>query len=312
LRDGGIVSSEKRFQVSKKEVRQKKKPSAVNRARTNRRKAAMAVALILSLCVAAVILAGRRTTRSLPALASPLPPQSSTPQLSKEYVYAGGRLIATEEPGNGAPLVAPTNFTAHADATTQITLSWASTGAPGYLVEWSTNFAAANNGFTQRTTVDCAGGCPNTLSYTDTVPAGTVTTYLYRVRSISGAQQSAPSAFDFATTKSFQEQIQNQIPPGRTTVKAIHFLELRDAVNAVRAAAGLNAFTWSDPQGRVPANNVPILKSHMQDLRNGLDQALSSMGLTPQAYTDQGLPPGTSVQKVHIDELRQRTKSVGQ
>jgi hypothetical protein len=272
----------------------------------------MAVALVLSLCAAAVILAGWRTTRSPPVYSSLSPQSSSTPQLSKEYIYAGGRLVATEETGNGSPLVAPVNFTAHADATTQITLSWTSTGTPTYLIEWSTNFAAANNGFTQRTIIDCTGGCPNSLSYTDTVPAGTVTTYLYRVRSVSGTQQSAPSAVDFATTKSFQEQIQNQDPPGRTTIKAAHFLELRDAVNAVRAAAGLNAFNWSDPQGRAPANNVPILKSHMQDLRNGLDQALSNLGLTPQAYTDQGLPPGTSVRKAHIDELRQRTKSVGQ
>jgi hypothetical protein len=206
----------------------------------------------------------------------------------------------------------PTNFTVHATATTQITLSWASTGAPNYSIERSTNYSAPNNnGFAQHATVDCANGCSNTITFIDSVPATPVATYLYRVRSVSGSQQSAQSTFDFATTQSFPEQIQNQ-DPGRTPIRATHFLELREAVNAVRAAVGLGPFSWSDPQGRAPASQVPILKSHMQDLRNGLDQALSILGFTSQAYTDQGLPNGTAVRKVHIDELRQRTKGVSQ
>jgi hypothetical protein len=62
----------------------------------------------------------------------------------------------------------------------------------------------------------------------------------------------------------------------------------------------------------VPAYNVPILRTDMLDLRQGLNQALSALGFATQAYTDEGLPPGSFVRKEHIDELRQRTRSVGQ
>src|SRR5207247_3033964 len=44
---------------------------------------------------------------------------------SKEYIYAGGRLVATEEPVNSSSsLAAPTNFKATADTEGQIVLSW--------------------------------------------------------------------------------------------------------------------------------------------------------------------------------------------
>jgi hypothetical protein len=249
--------------------------------------------------------------RVLPGMSNPalMTPQGSFNASSPSY--AGGRLIATEEPGgSGAPLLTPTNLSVNAYSTTQINISWsAPEGATGYsyLLERSTNFSQSSpdHGFVQVATV-------NGTSYTDNVPATTVITYLYRVRSISGQQQSVPSILNFATTKSFQEQISNQNPPGLTSIKATHLLELQEAVNAVRAAAGLSAFNWSDPQGRAPASGVPILRSHLLDLRNGLNQALSALGITPQSYTDDGLPDGTFVKKAHIDELRQRTRSVGQ
>src|SRR2546425_9833612 len=52
---------------------------------------------------------------------------------SKEYIYAGGRLVATEEPTS---LPAPTNFKAIADTVGQIVLSWdAVQGATKYEVQ---------------------------------------------------------------------------------------------------------------------------------------------------------------------------------
>jgi hypothetical protein len=199
------------------------------------------IALLLCLSLAGGILAQWRAARitglhPMPVPSATTPPPGSSP--SKEYIYAGGRLVATEEPVNvGSALTVPSDITAHANTATQITLSWTSTVAPTYLIERSTNFQAANNGFTSLTTIDCTAGCPGTVTYTDNLTAATsAVTYLYRVRSLSATQQSSPSPFDFATTQSFAEQIQNQ-DPGRTSIKATHFLELKDAVNAVRIAA---------------------------------------------------------------------------
>jgi hypothetical protein len=69
----------------------------------------MIAALVIALCLAGLTLAYWRapnlTTRNRASLsAASLPQQSSpAPALSKEYIYAGGRLVATEEPaGSGS------------------------------------------------------------------------------------------------------------------------------------------------------------------------------------------------------------------
>ena len=37
------------------------------------------------------------------------------------------------------------------------------------------------------------------------------------------------------------------IVPGETPIKAVHFAELRSNIDALRAAAGLGRFAWTDP-----------------------------------------------------------------
>lgn len=297
--------------MSKRIARQRKK-GRVTKQKMSKRKLIIMASVLLSLTLTAAITAsfgllpGMKRRAATPQQGGSF--NSGSP--SKEYIYAGGKLVATQEPEyQWIDVTAPTNLVASAVSTTQINLSWnAPTGGTGYSyqIERSTNYGTTSpeHGFTTLTTV---GG----TTFTDNVPSTpSATTYIYRVRSINGQQTSSPSAISFATTKSFAEQISNQ-DPGRTPIRATHFLELQEAVNAVRAAAGLAPFTWTDPQA--PAPGVPIRKTHMTDLRTALNQALTALGLTPQPYTDD--PPvigTTTVQKVHIDELRQRTRSVGQ
>jgi uncharacterized protein YfiM (DUF2279 family) len=228
---------------------------------------------------------------------------------SKEYIYAGGRLIATEEATAVAAPLAPANLIARASST-QINLTWdAPSGATGYSyqIERSTNYSTATpeHGF-----APVATGITGT-SFTDNLTGLSGThTYLYRVRSFVSGQSSVPSNMSFATNIAFAETISNQ-DPGRTTIKATHFLELAAAVNAVRAAAGLQDFNWSTQQA--PASGGLILKSQLKDLRDGLNQALDALGISRPSYTDDlSSQSAVPVRKAHIDELRQATRGVGQ
>ena len=179
---------------------------------------------------------GLRRVRAL--FISPPPPIPPPNSPSKEYIYAGGRLIATEEPN---PLVAPTSLVADTFSGTQINLTWAAApNAHHYQVERAPNLGG---------TFTVVNSNVATTSYTDnTVTA--VNAYLYRVRSAdSVGNLSAPGNLDVATAITFTDI---PLTVNTTLIKAQHVTELRQAVNAVRATANLTAATWTvaDAPGR--------------------------------------------------------------
>jgi len=69
--------------------------------RSKKRLLLIAACLVLAMSVTAGMLAKWNASPAL--LASPMPSPSPAPVLAKEYIYAGSKLIATEEPGGAAP-----------------------------------------------------------------------------------------------------------------------------------------------------------------------------------------------------------------
>ena len=186
----------------------------------------------------------------------------------------------------------PANLVATASSTTQVNLSWtASTGAVSYQIERSSNLAS----YTQI-------GTSTTTAYNDTSVSSGIT-YLYRVRGVDASNNMSPySNVDLATTILFTD---DPLIAGVTVVKAQHFTELRSAVNAVRAAAGLAAASWTDSS----LSGVVIKVVHLQELRDNLNPALTMLGFSPPAYTDPTLTPRvTVIKKAHVNELRQSMK----
>jgi len=217
----------------------------------------------------------------------PLPPPTNP---SKEYIYAGGRLVATEEPG--VTLLAPASLVATTMSNlqpSQVQISWSATaGADHYEVERTTN---VNTAYTQVSS-NVSG-----TSFTDTT-VSSVTAYLYRVRAVSAGGSVSPfSNIDLATAISFTD---DTLQVGTTLVKAEHFTQLRQAVNAARATtSNLAQATWAET---ITANSTTIKASHVTELRNKLDEARSSLVLTPCSYTAVSI--GALIQKAHVDELR--------
>jgi hypothetical protein len=91
-----------------KKVRQQQKANKPESKGRSRRKATVVIGLILCLGVTGAILAQLKATRAVTknnALLTMVPPAPtpdpfSPASPSKEYIYAGGRLVATEEPNN--------------------------------------------------------------------------------------------------------------------------------------------------------------------------------------------------------------------
>jgi len=181
-------------------------------------------------------------------------------------------------------ILAPTNLVATATSTSEVILSWDSNNADNYQIERSSN----NSPFT------LVGTQMQNVSADSNVSANT--TYLYRVRAIVSGYVGLPSNVDLATTIVFNETI----VPTFTTVKASHITELRTTVNAVRAAAGMPAASFTDN----PLTGVFIKAVHITELRAFLDAARSAIGVPAWTYTDPSLAAGYMVRDAHIEDLR--------
>src|SRR5918996_462061 len=121
----------------------------------------------------------------------PLPPPESP---SKEYIYAGDRLVATEEPN---PLAAPANLLAATFSQVRIDISWnAVPNAHHYRLERANTIGESNFSPINSNVVG--------TTYNDsTVFNGTA--YIYRVRAADASGNLSPvSNIDVATAITFE------------------------------------------------------------------------------------------------------------
>ena len=93
------------------------------------------------------------------------------------------------------------------------------------------------------------------------------------------------------------------IRPRVTPVRAIHFLELRARIDALRRGAGLPAFGWTDPT--LTPGVTPVERVHLTELRAVLAEAYVAAGHAASAWTGAAVTAGTSViEAAHLTALR--------
>lgn len=181
----------------------------------------------------------------------------------------------------------PANVVATAISTSQVNVTWAAVpNADSYEVWRSVDDAAY-----------AVAGTPGSAAFSDTSVIGGKT-YLYKVLAVDGSMSSSFSAIDPATTIFFTD---DPLVAQSTIVQAIHFAQLRAAVNAFRVSAGL-ATLASDPT--IVAGAV-VRAQHVTDLRTALDEARSAAGVSALSYTD---PTPTVIKAAHLQELRSGVK----
>ncbi len=215
-------------------------------------------------------------------------------------LYLSYRLGVTGNAGGGAP----TNLTATASKSgTVFSVSLAWTALPGNVTGYTVERRGPGGTITTFEIEGDASGFTNT-------PVDANAAYVYRVRAkFSGGAVSCASNGDLATTFVFTDDPLVSFadnPSGATRVKAVHIKELRDAVDAVRAATGtLSLATWT----HTVASGAPIRREDVTDLRDRLREALVVLGISETAYTDLSIQANmTRVRKPHVQEIRDALK----
>jgi hypothetical protein len=147
-------------------------------------------------------------------------------------------------------------------------------------------------------------GSADTTTITVLTPAHAMGAVQIDLTMTSGSLYSKANAFAYLPTV-FTD---NTITVGQTTAKAQHIIELRQAVDAMRAVAGLAPAPWTDTT-LVPTSSV-IKAIHIQELRTYLDDAATRLGYSTSPYTDPSLTIGAVIKRIHIEELRQRIRTI--
>ena len=206
--------------------------------------------------------------------------QNTTGAARTGTIRIAGRAINITQNAPGHSIFA---LTATAASTSSVSLTWAPVnGATSYEITRSSN----GSGF----------GFVTSTASTALTDAGLTSnrTYLYRIRAIGGSGVLAFSNIDPATTIIF---IDPAITPGVTKVKAVHVTQLRNAVNAFRAAAALPVQNFTDAS---LAGGV-IRAVHIAQLRSALAAARSAIGLPGVSYSEPSL---SVIRASHFTDLR--------
>ena len=131
------------------------------------------------------------------------------------------------------------------------------------------------------------------------------------VRAQYSGDATYPAAESWMTIQASQSPVtftDDPLVARATSVKAVHIIELRTAIDAVRAARGLAGYSWADPTLAAAATRVRA--AHLVDLRAALDEVYVAAARTPPFYTDAAIVArATLVKAVHLAELRAAVRS---
>jgi hypothetical protein len=154
---------------------------------------------------------------------------------------------------------------------------------------------------------------PSGATYTATIPGNAVTPlglqYYLEARDTANNLGHAPSTapgtpYSVAVvgTSVFTD---DPLVAQSTPIRAVHFTQLRTAINNLRAKCecGLGPFSWTD--GSLTPGSTPVRGVHLEELRAALNDVYTKKGKSHAPYTDPTITGGQTVIKAsHLSELR--------
>jgi hypothetical protein len=186
-----------------------------------------------------------------------------------------------------APPTAPGMVVAASNGA-QNTITWSSSSSTVGIARYEVR---RHNGPTYQVSM------PASLSRTDSSGLVAGAAYLYEVRAVDlNGIASSWSAPDVTVTMLFTD---DPIQPGVTMIDGSHIGQLRQAIDAMRQAAGLGA-AWASHAETTGL----VLGAHVSEMQTRLNEARAALGLTEVVFTVPAPPAGELIRAADIMELR--------
>jgi hypothetical protein len=106
----------------------------------------------------------------------------------------------------------------------------------------------------------------------------------------------------------FPEWTDDPLMAASTPVRAVHVLELRASINAMRAARSMSAMGWTDPS--ITAGVTPVKATHLAELRSALDAIYAHDGVSPPSWTPSLVAGVTVITAAQFEQVRQMIRAV--
>ncbi len=152
--------------------------------------------------------------------------------------------------------------------------------------------------------------------YAQSVDVGPVTSYVVTGLTIR-QYYFVVQAYNSAGTSPFSAEVgglavyppftDDPLVAGVSIIKAIHFQELRDRIDAVRVSRALSTVAWTDPV--LSPGAVEVRAIHVSEMRSALDAVYAVVGIPVPTYTNTMLQGGV-IWAVDFAEVRTRVVAV--
>ncbi|HKS22549.1 MAG TPA: hypothetical protein VJZ76_07115 [Thermoanaerobaculia bacterium] len=195
------------------------------------------------------------------------------------------------------PPTPPTFLTVSSSSGGPVQLSWSGATAPAGFDHYQIQrIEAGRPGYNDYVTTSLASNTDSSVNHWP----NPYYAYAYRIVTVDvNGVRSAPSVADAAMVGTFADDPL----PAVALIRGIHFSQLRQAIDAMRATAGLPAI-WSS---YAPLTGV-VRAGAMEQMRSALDEARNVLGLSQIVYHWPSPLSGRLIHRYDIDDLRTGVK----
>ncbi len=216
--------------------------------------------------------------------------------MTQRFYRPGAPTTACSTIGSGTYQYLTVPFVTDSSGTLSATFDTASCGVNIYVTFHNTSFNPTN------ICTNFVWSYGSSLPFSSSFPVTKNQSMLMVVSAVPNFVTCGPFTYSLSGTAVAPTFTDDPLQDGVTRIKAVHVVELRQAIASLRARYGLAVFPWTDP---ALSAGTQVKAVHVSELRLALANVYTAARRSEPTYTNATITPrSTTVNGVDVGELR--------